>query len=222
MIGSTLPVATTDFTIVPTSTVTVWRGRRWALRRSTSRSRRRRRRSPPSRQWRRKTFPGAGSHKGWLRIPPGGSQASALRYRAMWILHSSEAEPGHPDVQASPRRHQTVGRAPRADFIVDRALVSRLHCRLEAGDDGRRSDRPLQLTAPTSTGSGSSAPGLRPAPAPRRAGRADGRSRVLGWAIRKGLVRRSWPIVVAGPCPGRRGRRRRTRTARANEAMSVA
>jgi pSer/pThr/pTyr-binding forkhead associated (FHA) protein len=28
-----------------------------------------------------------------------------------------------------------VGRAPRADFIVDAALVSRLHCRLEAGDD---------------------------------------------------------------------------------------
>ena len=30
---------------------------------------------------------------------------------------------------------KTVGRAPRADFIVDAALVSRLHCRLTAGDD---------------------------------------------------------------------------------------
>jgi pSer/pThr/pTyr-binding forkhead associated (FHA) protein len=30
---------------------------------------------------------------------------------------------------------KTIGRAPRADFIVDRALVSRLHCRLTAGDD---------------------------------------------------------------------------------------
>jgi len=30
---------------------------------------------------------------------------------------------------------KTVGRAPRADFIVDRALVSRIHCRLTAGDE---------------------------------------------------------------------------------------
>jgi pSer/pThr/pTyr-binding forkhead associated (FHA) protein len=30
---------------------------------------------------------------------------------------------------------KTVGRAPRADFIVEAALVSRLHCRLEAGAD---------------------------------------------------------------------------------------
>jgi len=30
---------------------------------------------------------------------------------------------------------KTVGRAPRADFIVDAALVSRLHCRLNAADD---------------------------------------------------------------------------------------
>lgn len=28
---------------------------------------------------------------------------------------------------------KTVGRAPRADFIVDAPLVSRLHCRLTAG-----------------------------------------------------------------------------------------
>jgi pSer/pThr/pTyr-binding forkhead associated (FHA) protein len=29
---------------------------------------------------------------------------------------------------------KTIGRAPRADLILDAALVSRLHCRLEAGD----------------------------------------------------------------------------------------
>ena len=29
---------------------------------------------------------------------------------------------------------KTFGRAPRADFIVNRALVSRLHCRLTASD----------------------------------------------------------------------------------------
>jgi pSer/pThr/pTyr-binding forkhead associated (FHA) protein len=28
---------------------------------------------------------------------------------------------------------KTVGRAPRADFIVDAGLVSRVHCRLTAG-----------------------------------------------------------------------------------------
>ena len=28
---------------------------------------------------------------------------------------------------------KTIGRAPRADFIVDAALVSRVHCRLTAG-----------------------------------------------------------------------------------------
>ena len=30
---------------------------------------------------------------------------------------------------------KTIGRAPRADFIVDAALVSRIHCRLEAERD---------------------------------------------------------------------------------------
>jgi pSer/pThr/pTyr-binding forkhead associated (FHA) protein len=30
---------------------------------------------------------------------------------------------------------KTVGRATRADFVIDAALVSRLHCRLEADDE---------------------------------------------------------------------------------------
>jgi pSer/pThr/pTyr-binding forkhead associated (FHA) protein len=33
----------------------------------------------------------------------------------------------------TPGNIKTVGRAPRADFVVDAALVSRLHCRLSAG-----------------------------------------------------------------------------------------
>jgi pSer/pThr/pTyr-binding forkhead associated (FHA) protein len=33
----------------------------------------------------------------------------------------------------TPGNVKTVGRAPRADFVVDAALVSRLHCRLAAG-----------------------------------------------------------------------------------------
>ncbi len=32
-----------------------------------------------------------------------------------------------------PGNVKTIGRAPRADFVVDAALVSRLHCRLAAG-----------------------------------------------------------------------------------------
>ena len=33
----------------------------------------------------------------------------------------------------TPGNVKTVGRAPRADFVVDAALVSRLHCQLAAG-----------------------------------------------------------------------------------------
>ena len=48
----------------------------------------------------------------------------------MWILESTDPQfellfrvlPGEP---------KTMGRAPRADFIVDAPLVSRLHCRLD-------------------------------------------------------------------------------------------
>ena len=48
----------------------------------------------------------------------------------MWILQSPETT-----FRLRPGTIKTVGRAPRADFIVDAALVSRLHCRLTAGDD---------------------------------------------------------------------------------------
>jgi pSer/pThr/pTyr-binding forkhead associated (FHA) protein len=45
----------------------------------------------------------------------------------MWILESSEAT-----FRLTPGAVKTVGRAPRADFILDVALVSRFHCRLTA------------------------------------------------------------------------------------------
>ena len=48
----------------------------------------------------------------------------------MWILQSPETT-----FRLRPGAVKTVGRAQRADFIVDAALVSRLHCRLTAGDD---------------------------------------------------------------------------------------
>jgi pSer/pThr/pTyr-binding forkhead associated (FHA) protein len=45
----------------------------------------------------------------------------------MWILESSDPELVF---RMLPSSLKTVGRAPRADFIVDAPLVSRLHCRL--------------------------------------------------------------------------------------------
>ena len=53
---------------------------------------------------------------------------------SMWILQSSEPEDPL-TFRLSAGTIKTVGRAPRADFIVDRALVSRIHCRLTAGKD---------------------------------------------------------------------------------------
>ncbi|MCU1381776.1 MAG: transporter ATP-binding/permease protein, partial [Acidobacteria bacterium] len=48
----------------------------------------------------------------------------------MWILQSAEAT-----FRLNSGAVKTVGRAARADFILDVALVSRLHCRLTAGED---------------------------------------------------------------------------------------
>jgi len=61
----------------------------------------------------------------------------------MWILQGTAEAPEVIDAEGAnnawtfrlkPGAVKTVGRAPRADFIVDAALVSRLHCRLTAGD----------------------------------------------------------------------------------------
>src|SRR6059058_1445928 len=54
---------------------------------------------------------------------------------SMWILQTSEPDDRSLTFRLGPGAVKTVGRAARADFIVDRALVSRLHCRLIAGDD---------------------------------------------------------------------------------------
>ena len=53
----------------------------------------------------------------------------------MWILQSSDADNASLTFRVRPGGIKTVGRATRADFVVDAALVSRLHCRLEAGSD---------------------------------------------------------------------------------------
>ena len=51
----------------------------------------------------------------------------------MWILKSCEPDDGSLIFRLRTGAIKTIGRAPRADFIVDAALVSRLHCRLTAG-----------------------------------------------------------------------------------------
>jgi pSer/pThr/pTyr-binding forkhead associated (FHA) protein len=51
----------------------------------------------------------------------------------MWVLRTAEAAESPFTFRILPGSIKTIGRAPRADFIVDAALVSRLHCRLTAG-----------------------------------------------------------------------------------------
>ena len=51
----------------------------------------------------------------------------------MWLLKTAEDAEAPFLFRILPGSIKTVGRAPRADFIVEAALVSRLHCRLTAG-----------------------------------------------------------------------------------------
>ena len=51
----------------------------------------------------------------------------------MWVLRTDEGAEAPFTFRILPGNIKTIGRAPRADFIVDAALVSRLHCRLTAG-----------------------------------------------------------------------------------------
>ncbi|MGD9902439.1 MAG: FHA domain-containing protein [Vicinamibacterales bacterium] len=54
----------------------------------------------------------------------------------MWLLESTPDTPDPLRFRLLPGAIKTVGRAPRADFVVDAPLVSRLHCRLTLQDDG--------------------------------------------------------------------------------------
>src|SRR5216684_8286038 len=53
----------------------------------------------------------------------------------MWILQNPNGRTEPLLIRVLPGAVKTVGRAPRADFIVDAALVSRLHCRITAAAD---------------------------------------------------------------------------------------
>lgn len=68
----------------------------------------------------------------------------------MWILKT--ATDGFPEqlFRIVPGSIRTVGRATGADFIVDAALVSRVHCRLTALPNGHLEVRDLESTNGTS------------------------------------------------------------------------
>ena len=53
----------------------------------------------------------------------------------MWILQSGNPELDPFTFRFGPGASKTVGRASGADFVVEAPLVSRLHCRLDAGDE---------------------------------------------------------------------------------------
>jgi len=53
----------------------------------------------------------------------------------MWILQTNDDAADALTFRLSAGAIKTVGRAARADFVLDRALVSRLHCRLTARND---------------------------------------------------------------------------------------
>ncbi len=63
----------------------------------------------------------------------------------MWILRSGTEEDDF-TFRIMPGAVKTVGRATRADFILDVALVSRLHCRLTSGTDGALEIEDLKST----------------------------------------------------------------------------
>ena len=52
----------------------------------------------------------------------------------MWILQSVEPADAGLTFRLLPGTLKTMGRAPRADFVVDAALVSRVHCRFTLND----------------------------------------------------------------------------------------
>ena len=51
----------------------------------------------------------------------------------MWILRTADDTPDPVTFRILPGNIRTIGRSTGAQFIVDAALVSRVHCRLSAG-----------------------------------------------------------------------------------------
>jgi pSer/pThr/pTyr-binding forkhead associated (FHA) protein len=54
----------------------------------------------------------------------------------MWLLTTDQGADPSFTFRILPGNEKTIGRARRADFIVDAGLVSRIHCRVAAGASG--------------------------------------------------------------------------------------
>lgn len=65
---------------------------------------------------------------------------------AMWILRTDSDNLPEQTFRILPGGIKTVGRATGADFILDAALVSRVHCRLEIAPSGDLEVRDLNST----------------------------------------------------------------------------
>ena len=66
----------------------------------------------------------------------------------MWIFRTKPAEAGGDPLTFRLRAGgmKTLGRATRADFIVDEPLISRMHCRFTAGATGALEVEDLEST----------------------------------------------------------------------------
>ena len=51
----------------------------------------------------------------------------------IWIIETADDAEAPFTFRILPGSTKTIGRATRADFVVDAGLVSRVHCRLSAG-----------------------------------------------------------------------------------------
>ena len=64
----------------------------------------------------------------------------------MWILRTVTDGQPEKTFRILPGNTRTIGRATGADFIVDAALVSRVHCRVTALESGELEIRDLEST----------------------------------------------------------------------------
>lgn len=64
----------------------------------------------------------------------------------MWILKTTSDGDAEQTFRIVPGVARTIGRAPGADFILDAALVSRVHCQLLPLPDGGLEVRDLEST----------------------------------------------------------------------------
>jgi pSer/pThr/pTyr-binding forkhead associated (FHA) protein len=64
----------------------------------------------------------------------------------MWILRTVDGDQPEQTFRLLPGAVKTIGRATGADFILDAALVSRVHCRLTALAGGELELRDLGST----------------------------------------------------------------------------